>query len=183
MDEKHNRWGTPPGSDELHNLDFDFEGYFERSQRNELSAAERQDWHARIYGMFCRDVFTCGGDLSKVSFWTAAYVANRLMEGLQGGPWGDVMRLPWDSPTPYFTAKGERAMRIWAAVSDGLRAAPDSNVTDLIAQQAREHNVAYETARADYYALKKTFDWKTGMPRKFLVSPPDSENRNPAEDS
>jgi hypothetical protein len=172
--EQKNRWGTLPSSDELHNLDYDFEGYFERHKKGELSESEKADFSARIYGMFCRDFYKSGGDVSKLSFMATAYIADRLYEALQGAPWQDIMRMPWDVPTPMFTPKGQRAFDIYAGVENERVERPEANVTDLIAKQASVHHVSFETARADYYAMRQAIKWKKGIPDKFLNRPVDS---------
>lgn len=168
-DKPLNRWGAVIGSDELGNLDFDFEDYFQRHGTESMSEVEAKDFQARIYGMYCRDFYKSGGDTSAIPKWVAAYVADRLFEGLQGRPWNDVMRLPWDKPTPWMTPKGERAFDIYAGVENSLNTIQDANITDLISEQASKHHVSYETARADYYAMKKAIKLKTGIPSKFLI--------------
>jgi hypothetical protein len=154
----------------LHNLSFDFEEYFDRGLE-QMSEGEREEFKARIYGLFCRDVFLSGGDMRRVSFWAANYVAERLYQALGGVPWEDIMGLPWDEPTPFFTAKGQRAFEIYAAITNSLAQNPDANTTDLIAQQATKHCVSYETARADYYTWKKIRTGDEGVPKKFLNKP------------
>ena len=68
-----NRWGAPQGDGliHLHDHEFDYEDYFERHRAGKLEPGEDEEFSARIYGMFCRDVFKSGGDMSKVSFWDA----------------------------------------------------------------------------------------------------------------
>ncbi len=168
-----NRWGAPLADDGLVHLQdhgFDYEDYFDRFRADTMSDDEKRDFPARVYGMFCRDVFISGGDMSKVSFWAANYVAEKLHQVLGGVPWGDIMSLPWDEPTPYLTPKGQRALDIFAHVENTLHKQPDANVTDLLSQAASKHHVSYETARADYYAMKKGIKGKTGIPSKFLIS-------------
>lgn len=163
----NNRWGALPGEGELHDLDFDFEGFFARDV-SDLSEEEQAQWPGRIYAFFCSSFYKSGGDTSKIPKWVAAYVADRLFDGLQGAPWGDTMRLPWDKPTSYLTPKGERAMDIYAQIENGRKDAPERNTTDLIAEAAQAHFVSFETARADYYAMKKGIQFRTGIPKKFL---------------
>lgn len=166
--EEENRWGAEPGAGEIHDLDFDFENYFKRNKAGELSAEEQREWQARVYGLYCSSYYKSGGDPSAIPSWVAGYVADRLFDALQGRPWADNMQLPWDEPEPWLNPKGERAMAIYCGVENGKRADAQANTTSLIAAQAEEHNVSYETARADYYAIKKGIDWKTGVPEKFL---------------
>ncbi len=167
-DENLNRWGAIPGGDELHNLDYDFDDYFSRHGLKAMSDDESRDFQARIYGQFCSTFYKSGGDPNAIPRWIVAYVADRLFDGLKGRPWPDNMRLPWDEPTPWLNPKGERAMSIYCSVENAKRGDPTANVTTLIAAQAAENNVSYETARADYYAVKKSIDWKMGVPDKFL---------------
>lgn len=172
--EEENRWGSIPGSDDLNNLDFDFEDYFKRHSAGTLSEEEMMAFPARTYGLFCSAYYKSGGDPAAIPKWVASYVADRLFEGLQGLPWGDVMRLPWDEQTHWLNPKGQRAMSIYTSIENKKNAEPESNTTDLIAWQAGENNVSYETARADYYAIKKAIDWKTGIPAKFLNPIPEN---------
>lgn len=152
----------------LHDASFDFEDYFVRHGKGELVDGEGEEFSARIYGMFCRDVFRSGGDMRRVSFWAVNYLAEKVYQALGGVPWEDIMHLPWDEPTPFLTPKGERAAQTYCNVENALRASPESNVTDLIYEQSRKRNVSFETSRADYYAYKKIVEQKTGIPEKFL---------------
>ena len=170
-DKPKSRWNIPDdGLVHLHDLDFDFEDYFERFHAGNMSEDERRDFSARVYGMFCRDFFNSGGDPGAVQPWAANYIAKNLFQAIGGVPWQDLMGLPWDEPTPYFTQRGQRAFDIYAGVENTLNDTPDANTTDLIYEQAKTHNVSYETARADYYAMKKAIKWKTGIPGKFLIN-------------
>lgn len=166
---KKNRWGAAPGEAELHDLDFDFEAFFSRDVKD-LSEADHAQWQGRIYGWYCSAFYKSGGDVSAIPKWVAAYVADRLFDGLQGAPWGDTMRLPWDEPTPTFTARGQRAFDTYAHVENGLRANPAANVTDLIAEASRMQSVSYETARAGYYKVKSCIKWKKPFPPNFLIN-------------
>lgn len=60
-------------------------------------------------------------------------------------------------------------MEIFSAIENRKKAEPISNTTDLIAWQAGEQAVSYETARADYYTMKKAIYQKEGIPKKFLI--------------
>jgi hypothetical protein len=65
--------------------------------------------------------------------------------------------------------KGKRATSIYLAVSDDLKNIPDAKKTDLIAQQAQEHSISYETARASYYDVKKIVGQnKKEWPAKYI---------------
>lgn len=152
----------------LHDMSFDFEDYFERHGTDRMSKEEEEEFSARVYGVFCRSVFQSGGDPSKISFWAANYVAEKLYQALGGVPWQDIMGLPWDEPTPWLTTKGQRALDIFAGIENTSKQRPDANVTDLISEQAKKHSVSYETARADYYAIKKGIEQNNGIPHNFL---------------
>lgn len=154
---------------DLSDMTFDFEDYFNRHHDGEMDDAEKEEFSARVYGLFCQSVFNSGGDSGKIPFWAANYIAEKLVQVLGGVPWPDVMRLPWDvEEDPFFTPKGERAVNIYAEITNALSASPDANVTTLIAEQAGKHCVSYETARADYYAFKKAVSDKSGLPDRFL---------------
>lgn len=165
-----NRWGAPIGDGliHLHDLDFDFEDYFKRYPA-ELLEGEGEEFSARVYGLICRDFFKSGGDPGAVPKWAMSYLVNKLYQVLGGVPWNDIMRMPWDVPTPYMTPKGQRAFDIYAFVENTLLDTPGANVTDLISEAARKHHVSYETARADYYAIKGPLKSGKGIPSKFLI--------------
>lgn len=158
----------------LDDLKFDFEDYFERFHAGNMSDDEKNDFAARVCGMFCRDFWSSGGKPEAVQPWVMSYIANMLHQSIGGVPWGDLASLPWDATTQFFTPKGQRAFDIYAHVENSLKDTPDANVTDLISEGAKHHNVSYETARADYYAMKKAIKWKTGFPSKFLIEGGDS---------
>ena len=152
----------------LQDLTFDFEDYFERHDAGNMSEDEKRDFSARIYGMFCRDFFNSSGDPGAIKPCVANYIAKKLYQVLGGVPWGDIMRMPWDEPTPFLTPRGERALNIYACIENALKDTPSANVTNLICEQSSILNVSYETARADYYAAKKWIGSGTGIPEKFL---------------
>ncbi len=171
------QWLSPEdkAEDVIHlcDLDYDFEDYFQRFEAKQLNDDEKQDFSARVYGMFCRDFFKSGGVPAAIEPWVASYIAHKLIQVLGGVPWHDIMDMPWDEPTPMFTPRGKRAFDIWAGVMNALRDRPDARITDLIAQQASERHVSYETARADYYTMKTAMDAQQGIPPKFLNSDSD----------
>ncbi|MGE4238691.1 hypothetical protein [Hydrogenophaga sp.] len=170
-----NRWGAPIGDGLIHlqDLEFDFEDYFSRFPDN-MSDDEKRDFSARVYGMFCRDFYKSGGDPAALKSWVVGYIADKIHQALGGVPWNDLMGLPWDEPKPMFTPKGQRAFDIYAGVKNENRDDPTANVTDLIAKQASLHHVSFETARSDFYAMKRAIEWKQGMPEKFLNRSDDS---------
>lgn len=166
-----NRWGAPQGDGivHLHDHDFDYEDYFERYGGGAMDDDEERDFSARVYGMFCRDFYTSGGNPAALKPWVVSYIADKLHQALGGVPWNDLMNLPWDKRTPFFTPKGQRAFDIYEHVENTLNKDADANVTDLISEAARNHNVSYETARADYYAMKRGLKRNTGIPPQFLI--------------
>ena len=86
-------------------------------------------------------------------------------------PWNDIMGLPWDEPTPHFTPKGKRAFDTYAHVHNTLLSQPNANITDLIAEAAQSFSVSFESARNDYYTMKKAFSVRpVEIPAKFLNS-------------
>ena len=171
-----NRWGAPVGDGviHLHDLDFNYEGYFEQYRAGSLSQDEKEEFSARVYGLFCRDFYRSDGNVAAIQPWVANFIANKLFQGLGGVPWNDIMNLPWDRPTPLFTSRGERALEIYGAVETALISDPNAKITSLIAAQAEQRNVSYETARGDYYAMRTAIKGKAGIPAKFLKPESDS---------
>lgn len=153
----------------LHDLSFDFEDYFERYDKREMDEDEASEYNARVMGLFCKALWESGGDTSAVPGWVAHHLAKKLYESLGGESWGDLMGLPWDPKTPLLTKKGQRAFDIYAYIQNTLKSQPDANVTDLLAEAAGQLNVSYETARADYYAMKNALSSDpASMPDNFL---------------
>lgn len=157
----------------IYDLDYDFEGYFDRYEKKALTNVEEDDFWARVYGLFCRDVFKSGGEPAAVAPWVARAVAERLYDALKGRRWSDAMKLPWDEPTDEYTRRGKRAMGIWSDVSNALKSDPSASVTALLREQAEAHHVSYESARGDYYTIKGAMDYGEGLPASFLISDPD----------
>lgn len=171
-----NRWGAPQEDDgliHLNDLDFDFDDYFSRSAAGELTDGEREEYKARVIGLFCHSVFTSDGDMGKVPFWIANYLAEALHQVLGGVPWNKVLGTPFDPYQSDFTPQGDRAMAIYCNVENARRANPEANITTFIAAEAALHNVSYETARGDYYAIRKGIQMRTGIPERFLKQIPD----------
>ena len=153
----------------LHDLSFDFEDYFERYDKGEMDEDEASEYNARVMGLFCKALWENGGDTSAVPGWVAHHLAKKFYESLGGVAWGDLMGLPWDQKNPRFTKKGQRAFDIYAYIQNTLKIQPDANVTDLLAEAAKQLNLSFETIRADYYAMKKALDSNpASMPDNFL---------------
>jgi hypothetical protein len=158
---------------QLEDLTFDFEDYFARHGTEAMSQEEAEEFQARIYGMFCRDVYASdtGGQMITVPAWTAVYIANKLIQALGGVEWEEIMGLPWDDTSKYFyyNDTGLRALAIYSAVESQRNAEEKKGITSALAEQAGKHNVSYETARSDYYDMKKALTKKGPMPNKFLT--------------
>lgn len=152
----------------LGDIDFDFESYFARHKAQELSEEELDEYPARVYALFCSLVYKSHSDPIEIPAWAAEYVADRLFSGLMGVPWNEEMKLPWDNEAESpLNPRGQRAMSIYVDIENRKTSEPSAKTTDLIAWQAGENNVSFETARADYYAMKKAIE-KKDMPERFL---------------
>lgn len=163
------QWGDIDDDNYLADLDYNFEGYFERFHNNQVTDEERGDFSARVYGLFCRDFYKSGGDPAYIKPWVASYIADKLFQVLQGAPWSEIMGMPWDTGmADQFTPRGKRAFDIYAGVRNALNRNPTANVTDLINAQAVLQSVSYQTARGDYYALRNSIERGEGIPKKFL---------------
>lgn len=153
----------------LMDLDFDFEDYFERFRSGEMSEEEKEEFDARVIGVFCRGVFRSNEDPANIPFWAANYLAEQLYKVLGGEPWTNALPLPWyPREETFFSKKGKRAMEIYCAVENARRSIDSFNVVDLISEQAKKHCVSYETARADYYSVRKVIVMNQEWPANFL---------------
>lgn len=157
---------------DLADLDFDFESYFERHDRGELDDGELQEFDARVIGLFCRRLLTtttATGDWTERESFAAYYLAKKLRQVIGGVPWTKSFSIPfsWGEFEHDFTKTGKRAADIFCAIHNALRANPALAVTELIHQQADEHCVSFETARADYYRAKRSIEEGGGF-RPFL---------------
>lgn len=157
---------------DLADLSFDFEGYFARWRRGDLSAEELREFDARAIGLFCRRVLDSGsarGEWSDDEEFAALYLAKNLRWVIGGVPWRKQFDLPfdWGTRESDFTRTGERAAAIYSAVQESLRQDSSHLVTDLIRQQADAYCVSFETAREDYYKAKTEFEAGRGF-RAFL---------------
>lgn len=150
----------------LNDLEYDFEGYFKRHDEGTLSEQESDEFCARAIGWWVRDTYAGKSPPE----WIGLYIADQFYKILAGGNWADEFPLPWTegSQTQWLTPKGTRALEIYVGIQSAANDSPASNVTDLIYEQAKKYSVSYETARADYYTMKKAIDSKSGMPEKFL---------------
>lgn len=153
---------------QLDDFDFDFQDYFRRHKAGDMDEDEKKEFSARMYGYFCALVDQSDGQSVRLPFWVANFISKRFRDALGGVPWEDIMALPWDEPTPYFSQKGLRALDIYGKITEGLKGSSGAAITTLIAEQASNHNVSYETARAAYYAFKKAVEKKAEMPKTFL---------------
>lgn len=156
----------------LADLTFDFEDYFERHQRGELSEAEAEEFDARVIGIFCRRMLTTASATGTWNDWEnfAAYMLAKKLQWVIGGvEWRKQFHLPMEGLTREsdFTRTGERAAEIFCAINNALKVDPSLKVVDLIAAQADRHCVSFESARADYYRAKMSVDAGAGF-RPFL---------------
>lgn len=139
----------------LDDLEFDFEGYFDRFRSGSLTAIEREEFCARIMGMFCRDIFA----QRKPPDWVLNFVANEFSNVLYGKPWADAFPLPWTERTPVWTRAEELALTIACDIAQILKDDQGAKVTATISRVASNHNVSYETARAAWYTRRDAFKW------------------------
>lgn len=152
----------------LHDMSFDFEDYFDRYGTEKMDEEERKLFSARVMGLFCRDFFDSGGEPAAIQPWIANYLAKAMYEVLGGVPWKTVLRLPFDDCV--YTEKGERGMEIYCDVEDGKRAG--EAVTNMLAEKAKKFNISFETARGDYYKVKKIVEYGNDFPDGFLKKTP-----------
>jgi hypothetical protein len=139
--------------EEFNDPKFDFEGYFERSRARSLTESESEEFHARIIGMFCRDIFK----ERKPPDWVLEYIANEFSNVLHGKEWVDAFPLPWTQRTSILSRSEELAAQISCDVANILKDEPSAKVTEIIREVASKHNVSYETARAAWYARRQAF--------------------------
>jgi hypothetical protein len=170
-------------------LDFDFEGYFEKhcagwltrnaegllifpdgQQREEfnwraignLTDDERQEFNARVIGMFCRDVFR-----KRNPSFAEYYLVEKMCRVLDGVKWNQVLDTPFEPREELlWTQLGKRAVEIYCFVSNARDERPETTLTDLLYEAASSHHVSFETARADYYAMRGAIG--KPFPKRFL---------------
>ncbi|MDP1650388.1 MAG: hypothetical protein Q8M01_19605 [Rubrivivax sp.] len=157
---------------DLSDLAFDFEDYFERHRRGEMSDEEREEFDARVIGIFCRRMLmtaNADGHWNEWENFAAYHLAKKLRMVIGGVPWRKSIRLPfeWGTYESDYSRTDQRAIEIFCAIRNSLQDNPDGAVTDLISTQAAEHCVSFETARADYYRVKLAFDNGVGF-KPFL---------------
>lgn len=147
-------------------LDFDFEDYFERLERGELSNAESYEFTMRVMGRFCRDVLRSEGDMTKVPFGLAKFIAQRLHQVLDGNDWSLAFPLPWvDQPEDKLSRRGRRGLEIFQYVADSLAERPNEKTETILRDAADEWSLSYETIRDDYYDIKAWKDNKKAAPK------------------
>lgn len=156
----------------LHDMSFDFEDYFDRYASEEMGEEERKEFGARVMGLFCLDFFNSGGDPAAIKPWVANYLAKAMYNVLGGVPWSQAIPTPFDAPgtQSMYTEKGGRGMAIYGAVENGKSV--KAGVTNLLAKQAEKFNISFETARGDYYKVKKSIENGSGLPDGFLKKNP-----------
>lgn len=147
----------------LSDLTFNFEDYFERSRTKELSEQEQGEWHARIIGLFCREIF----DEKKPPDWILNYIAEQFCWILDGKPWNHAFPLPWDAPDYSLGSRAEDdAMEIFIDVANLIRSEPGIKITNAIRRIAETRNVSFEKARSAWYKRASS------LPAGFLKKKP-----------
>lgn len=136
----------------LEDISFDFEDYFKRYWAKEMSEEERAEYHARVMGIYCRDIFAQKKPLD----WVLEYIANEFSKILAGGQWNDSFPLPWHPADPirYGTRADQEALEIYCEIHNFMRLNPDVKITAAIEAVASGRNVSYEKARAGWYKHK-----------------------------
>lgn len=153
----------------FHDLDFDFDAYFKAYFENSnKSAKDGEDFTLRVMGVFCKDFYRSGGDPSKLKPWVVNYLADAFFQVMGGVPWNRILPTPFDSYQSDYSTIGDRALSIYCEVENKHRSDPTTNITFLIAAAAKSRKKSYETARADYYAVREWVENKTPPPKNFL---------------
>ena len=155
---------------ELMDLSFDFEDYFERSLAGKLSEAEQFEFTARMIGMFCRDVYH--GGPGTVQPWVANSLADAMFKVLAGEPWDQALPMPWSPEFSQYTKNGERAMSIHCHVENARQLDKQAGTIALIHLAAAHYGVGFPTAKSDYYRAKEFVDMNSAPPG-FLKEEPD----------
>jgi hypothetical protein len=149
---------------DLSDMSFDFEDYFERFHGGQMDAEEREEFDARVLGLFCQSFIKSGGDTSAIPRWVASYLTEQIYKVLAGGDFAEAFRMPepWRQPEPFRTRAQERSLEIFCDIANTIKNSPNSKITNAIAEVAVKHNASYETARAAYYEHVRK------MPKDFL---------------
>lgn len=137
----------------LEDLTYDFEDYFDKYFKKELSEEERNLFMSRVIGHFCRDFYK-NGNPADVPKWIMSFVADGLYKVLAGEEWAHEFPLPWTTETPIRTRAEQLALDLFCYISNFKTDNPAEKTTDVIAGAAKKFNVSYETARAAYYKYK-----------------------------
>ena len=136
-----------PDMNELMDLSFDFEDYFERSLAGKLSEAEQLEFDARMIGMFCRDVHQ--GGPGTVQPWVANALADAMFKVLAGEPWDQALPMPWSPELSRYTKNGKRAMSIYCHVENARDRDKQAGTIALIRIAADHYGVGFATASGD----------------------------------
>lgn len=148
----------------LNDMDFDFEDYFERFRAGEMGDDEKEEFDARVLGLFCQSFIKSRGDSSAIPKWVAEYMCEQIYKVLAGLEFCTAFRMPepWQQPTPIYSRAEESAISIFCDIANLLKGDASIKVTNAIAAIAIKRNVSYETARAAYYKRVKS------LPSDFL---------------
>lgn len=141
----------------LNDVSFDFDDYFDRARKEELTSEEFEVYDARVIGLYCRSVYR----KEVPPTWVMERIANEFFKVLAGGDWNDSFPLPWNpmSEAPMFggSRATKKAFEMYGAIYRLLDADKELKVTEAIQRVADENHVSYETARAAWYKYKNQF--------------------------
>lgn len=160
MTDKHIKSNTTNETNEdaidLQDLSFDFEDYFRRFAEGTMPDKERNEYTARVIGLFVRETFKSKGNDDSIKSWATDYIANALFEVLGGAPFSDVLPTPFEPQQSLYTEKENRAFNTYCFIENGKRSG--KKISDLLMQHAINTNLSYESVRSDYYKIKNALD-------------------------
>lgn len=151
-------------------MNFDFEDYFDRFIKKEVSSQEENEFTMRVMGMFCREVWRVDGGTAQIPFWVANYVAEAFYKVLGGEEWHSALPLPW-TPQPQndlLTRRGRRGLEIYALVENEKKEYPGETMESLLRDAAERYSLAYETVRDDFYEVKAYCEKRKPAPAWFM---------------
>ena len=135
---------------DLSDMSFDFEDYFERFHSGDMSKEEKEEFDARILGLFCQSFIRSQGDPAAIPKWVASYMCEQIYKVLGGLQFADAFKMPepWQQPAPIRSRAEQEALEIFCDVANALRSDSSLKITDAISDAARRRNASYEKARA-----------------------------------
>ena len=149
---------------DLSDMDFDFSDYFDRFHRGDMGADEKDEFDARVLGLFCQSFINSHGDTSAIPKWVASYMTEQIWKVLKGADFAESFRMPepWRQPESFCSRAQQRSLDMFSDIANQIKESPNSKITSVIAAVANEYNASYETARAAYYEHVKK------LPKDFL---------------